>query len=531
MKETNNKFALMVTVFISIILLISNVSAGGPTLFVNEVEIDPPNPSVVSDRCQYVELRGIPGTTVPANTYFISINSDQSNFGFLNAAVNISGQVVGANGTITLLNTVGGTCPNRVYDAGTTILNYSTITTLGKGSEGFYIVSSAAALAAGQDLDSNDDGALNFSINYIDGFNLIFNPEEQYAYGPGANLVETLLGDVPDAVSRLAGNNTPFTASSFFSGELSPSTEETLAYAAPFSSNFPAGAMLTPGAPNGEVVPQGQARADFDGDGKTDLSVFRPTEGNWYLNRSAAGFLVINWGISGDVLVPGDFDGDNKTDTAIFRATNTAGAADFYVLNSNGFVVSGVEWGSPEDVPVIGDYDGDDRDDIAIFRPSNNTWYILNSGGGTTFTTFGASGAIPVPGDYDGDGKTDIATFNEGTWNAMLSGGGTSTTTVGAAGDIPVAGDFDGDSKTDQATFRPSNGTWFIRQSTTTSVVSTAFGATGDIPLPGDYDGDGREDLAIYRSGHWWVLGSTSGVSVRAFGLASDAPVVSKANP
>ena len=38
-------------------------------------------------------------------------------------------------------------------------------------------------------------------------------------------------------------------------------------------------------------------RADFDGDGKTDLSVFRPTEGNWYLNRSFAGFTAINWGL------------------------------------------------------------------------------------------------------------------------------------------------------------------------------------------------------------------------------------------
>ena len=114
MKRTKNIFALIGTVFICLILLNININAQA-SLLVNEVEIDPPNPNVISDRCQYVELRGTPGATVPANTYFISINSDQSNFGFLNAAVNLGGQTVGANGTITLLNTVGGTCPNRTY--------------------------------------------------------------------------------------------------------------------------------------------------------------------------------------------------------------------------------------------------------------------------------------------------------------------------------------------------------------------------------------------------------------------------------
>ncbi len=65
--------------------------------------------------------------------------------------------------------------------------------------------------------------------------------------------------------------------------------------------------------------PSVRSRADFDGDGRTDISVFRPSEGNWYLDRSTAGFSVVNWGLSSDIITPGDFDGDNKADTAIFR--------------------------------------------------------------------------------------------------------------------------------------------------------------------------------------------------------------------
>ena len=279
------------------------------------------------------------------------------------------------------------------------------------------------------------------------------------------------------------------------------------------------------------VVPGGEARADFDGDGKTDVSVFRPSEGNWYTNGSTDGFSVINWGLSGDVLVPGDYDGDGKTDHAIFRASDAPGDTDFYVLGSDGFVVSGASWGITGDIPVIADYDNDGKDNIAIWRDSTATWYVIDSVGGAIIQAFGASGDTPVTGDFDGDGSADFTTFNAGTWSTMLSGGGMENVTNGIAGDVPVAGDYDGDGQTDQATFRDSNGTWYAWLSTTDAQVVIPFGASGDIPVPGDYDGDGTEDQAIYRGGDWWVNGTTSGVSVQNFGLGSDTPVVANANP
>ncbi|MEP6902023.1 MAG: FG-GAP-like repeat-containing protein, partial [Actinomycetota bacterium] len=268
-----------------------------------------------------------------------------------------------------------------------------------------------------------------------------------------------------------------------------------------------------------------KSRADFDGDGKTDLSVFRPSEGNWYLNRSTAGFAVVNWGLSGDVLTPGDFDGDGKADTAVFRANADSAQPDFYILNSNGFTISGVSWGLASDIPVMADYDGDGKTDVAVFRPSNNTWYILKSGGGATFTVFGQAGDVPVAGDFDGDGKGDLTVYRSGTWISQLSGGGSSSIPFGGAGDIPVPADYDGDNKDNVAFFRPTTGQWFVTSSDGSLLTITTWGTSGDVPVPGDYDGDGKDDYAIYRNGQWWLLRSTAGISVQNFGVATDKAI------
>ncbi len=275
------------------------------------------------------------------------------------------------------------------------------------------------------------------------------------------------------------------------------------------------------------IVPTSiKSRADFDGDGRTDLSVFRPSEGNWYLNQSTAGFGVVNWGISSDVLTPGDFNGDNKTDFAVFRATADSAQPDFYVLNSGTFTVSGVSWGVANDIPVIADYDNDQKSDVAVYRPSNNTFYILNSGGGTTTKVYGIAGDVPVAGDFVGDSKADITIFRPSTntwW--IFNGSGDTVTAFGATGDILVPADYNGDNKDDLAVFRPSTGQWIYQPSGGGAAVFTNWGTSGDIPVPGDYDGDGKDDFAIYRNGTWWLNRSTTGVVSAAFGLSTDTAI------
>lgn len=227
-------------------------------LLINEVEIDPP--SISSDACQYIEIRGQNvGGVVPAGTYFLSVNSDSGNPGFANVAVNIGGAVVGSNGTITILNTAySGGC-SRSFPPGTTVINYANALSVGKGSETYLIAHSSTNLFTGQDLDANNDGEFEAALDIgmiSDGFALLVNPEEEWVYGASAgvvNISNTIALDQPDGVTRFIDDTTPFAAAAFYYGEIAESPDEATLYISPKSPNTPTCAALTPGAPN-EVV-------------------------------------------------------------------------------------------------------------------------------------------------------------------------------------------------------------------------------------------------------------------------------------
>lgn len=134
--------------------------------------------------------------------------------------------------------------------------------------------------------------------------------------------------------------------------------------------------------------------ADFDGDGTSDFSVYRPSTGQWFfLNSGSNTFTAAFFGTNGDIPIDGDFDGDSRTDLAVFRPSS----GTWYRQNSSNGAFSGTQWGISGDKPVPGDYDKDGKTDIAVWRPSNGNYYILRSSDGT-FSAFhwGASGDIPI---------------------------------------------------------------------------------------------------------------------------------------
>lgn len=186
------------------------------------------------------------------------------------------------------------------------------------------------------------------------------------------------------------------------------------------------------------IVDNGPVKFDYDGDGRSDISVFRPSSGFWYINGSTSGYSGFPFGIATDKIAPGDFDGDAKTDAAVYRD------GVWYLLRSSlGFTAT--QFGGAGDIPQTGDFDGDGIDDLAVFRPSNGTWYILGSTAGSSSVQFGLAGDRPMSADYDGDGKADPASW------------------------------------------RPSNGTWYIQQSATSTQRVQQWGLSGDVPVPAHY--------------------------------------------
>lgn len=259
--------------------------------------------------------------------------------------------------------------------------------------------------------------------------------------------------------------------------------------------------------------------ADFDGDGRADIAIYRPNTAQW-IYRQSSNIVVesTTWGLAGgaDIPVNGDFDGDGFSDPAVYRPST----AQWFVKGSVNNDFSVITWGlaGGADVPVPADYDGDGATDRAIFRPSTAQWIIRKSSTGTAqVETWGVqltAGEVPVPGDYDGDTMADVAIYRRSTAQWIVkrsSDGATSVITWGEAGgaDVPIVADLDGDKRADRVVYRPSTSQWFayLSNTGTASVVTWGAAGTTDVPVAADWDRDGKSDPAVFRisSGQWFV--------------------------
>ncbi len=296
-----------------------------------------------------------------------------------------------------------------------------------------------------------------------------------------------------------------------------------------------------------------RAKTDYDGDGRSDYGVVRQGPGGnggnflWFIQPSNGNASTqTNFGKNTDIVIPADYDGDGKTDIAVWRQSPSP--AIFYVLRSSDSTLQTFVFGISGDTPITGDFTGDGKADPAVYRASTSTfWYFPTSGpffSKPVAVPFGAVGDFPVPGDFNGDGKADfcvyhntngIATFNVRYGTDLPTPGSPDTTTFFGrfATDSFIQGDFDGDGKADPAVTRVESGqlVWYYLPSSGGSFSRIVWGLSSDFQTPGDYDGDGKTDQAIWRASStpgataFYVLKSGSGFLFQQWGLGSDTPV------
>ncbi|CAN5903873.1 hypothetical protein BH11MYX4_BH11MYX4_38140 [soil metagenome] len=270
--------------------------------------------------------------------------------------------------------------------------------------------------------------------------------------------------------------------------------------------------MAVPSIAEARVVRWGEngdvpITADFDGDGRADITVWRPTTGEWWTIRRSTGATTRTvWGQQGDVPVAADYDGDGKADIAVFRASVHTW---WFILSADSSVKT-AQWGDPGDIAVPADYDGDGKADVAIWRPSTGVWWLAQSRDGIRTKQWGTSGDVPLTGSYDGWLGADFAVWRPSTREVFTFGsspwGTSGSQRLPSFNDVPVAASFWCYGST-IASWNKVTGVWTVPSQ---SVVQ--YGIPGDVPVPANYNGDANgsslgAQRAVFRpsEGKWYI--------------------------
>jgi len=242
--------------------------------------------------------------------------------------------------------------------------------------------------------------------------------------------------------------------------------------------------------------------ADYNGDGTSDISIFRAATGLWAIRDVSRAYF----GSNEDIPVPADYNNDGSTDIGIFRPSS-----GLWAIRG----ITRLYYGSANDIPIPGDYTGTGQCEIGIFRKSTGLWALFN----TTRAYSGNDQDQPIPGYYGWGRAKKIAIFrpSTGLWAIKDS----SRIYFGNSTDIPAGAAYNGGGHSPVTIFRPDNGLWAVR-----NYYRFYFGGAGDTPSPGDFNGDGTDDVTIFRpSSGLWALRLNTRIY---FGQDGDTPLAGR---
>jgi hypothetical protein len=262
--------------------------------------------------------------------------------------------------------------------------------------------------------------------------------------------------------------------------------------------------------------------ANFSTDLNDKIGIYRPSTGEWFLDRNGSNawegcdsdLCVQLFAGSNALPVVGDWNKSGTTKLGLFSSDSLEWFLD---ANGNG-VWDGCQvdicsqtFGVSTDRPVVGQWTKGGEDRIAIFRSSERKWHLDLNGNEILDSckidkcaglSIYLGGDVPVGGDWTGRGTTQLGFFRPSTGEWFLDRNGNRkwnkckkdlcVASFGAPGDIPVAGDWNGTAKTKIGVFRPSTGEWFLDldgngvwDGPNIDLYISGYGQEGDIPVVG----------------------------------------------
>jgi predicted secreted protein len=185
---------------------------------------------------------------------------------------------------------------------------------------------------------------------------------------------------------------------------------------------------------------------DWDDDSRTDVAAYYPGDGNWEVALSTGSNFVYTgptW-LHGELYessypyrssypLAGDWNGDGRTDILVYYPDD--GNWEVALSTGSNFVYSGNWLGGQlyrSSYPLAGDWNGDGRTDLLVYYPGDGNWEVaLSTGSNFVYSGNWLGGQLydssyPLAGDWNDDDRTDILAYypDGGNWEVALSTSG-----------------------------------------------------------------------------------------------------------